>query len=138
MHVPKLVHAWINKSIFLLFACVEFFFGCFRLFKIKYHAVDTIAQAGWGRTIFENMAEVAFAAAAFHFRANHAIRIIGQINNRCFTDGLVETWPSTAAFEFGIAFKQGVAAYRAERRHALLQLIVSSRLSRGPSAQRAE
>jgi hypothetical protein len=94
----------------LLVAFIVLLFRRFCLFKIEHYPIYAIPQTGWRGTIFKNMAQVRLATAALHFGALHSMGVIGRINNASLADGLVKAGPAAAAFEFGIAFKQGVAA----------------------------
>lgn len=95
-------------ALFLFFIVLGFYI--FGFFEIEDHAIDAIAKAGGGRTVFKYVSEVGLAAAALHFGAVHAVAVVGQIDDAGFADGSVEAGPTAAAFKFSIAFKEGIAA----------------------------
>src|SRR2546430_13240687 len=68
-------------------------------------AVDAIAQAGRLRSVVEDMAEMAAAAAAMHLSACHAEGAVLGLAERIF-QRLIEARPAGAAFEFGVGRKQ--------------------------------
>jgi hypothetical protein len=53
------------------------------------------------------------AAPAFHLRPFHSIGIIRQVDDTALADRLIKAGPAAAAFEFGIALEERVAANRA-------------------------
>ena len=95
---------------YLLITRIIFFFGFFGFLEVEDDAIDAVAQSGGWRTVVEDMSEVGFAPSAHHFGAVHAIGVVGRVNDTAFTNRLVEGRPATAAFKFGIAYKQWIAA----------------------------
>src|SRR6516162_9030193 len=88
--------------------------------EIHSHAVDAIAQMGRRRAIFENMAEMAAAAAAMHFGAGHPIAAIDRGLDRA-GKRMVEARPSGSTFGFRARYEQRLTATGAfERARALL------------------
>src|SRR2546430_5780145 len=83
-------------------------------------AVDAIAQAGRLRSVVEDMAEMAAAAAAMHLGGGHAEGAVLGLAERIF-QRLIEARPAGAAFEFGVGRKQRqVAAGAGEDALAML------------------
>src|SRR5579859_4337008 len=78
--------------------------------EIQNHPVDAIPEPGRRRPVIEYMAKMRFAAPAHHLRSVHPIGMIRCINDAPLGDGLVETGPTAAALELGIAAEKGVAA----------------------------
>src|SRR4051794_36188899 len=67
--------------------------------------VDAIAQARGLRAVVEDVAEMAAAAAAMHFGAQHAKGAVLDLADGIF-DRLVEARPAGAALELGVGGKQ--------------------------------
>src|SRR5687768_4707489 len=68
------------------------------------------------------MTQMRLTAATRHFRAGHSMCVIGRINNTSLADWLVKAGPAASAFEFGITFKQRVAADGAKIGSHLLRI----------------
>ncbi|CAH2401244.1 hypothetical protein MES5069_280021 [Mesorhizobium escarrei] len=71
--------------------------------------VDAIAQAGRRRAVLEDVAEMAAAAGAVAFGADHAV---AAVDGRLDRTGhrIVEAWPAGAALELQLGFEQGLVA----------------------------
>src|SRR5215831_8527036 len=77
--------------------------ACRRVRRVKHQrvAVHAIAQAGRLRSVVEDVAEMAAAAAAMHLRACHAKRpVLGGADG--VVQRLIEAWPACAALELGL------------------------------------
>ena len=82
--------------------------------------VDAVAQAGRLRPVVEDVAEMAAAAAAMHFGAQHAEGAVLGLADRVF-ERLVEARPAGAALEFRLGGEQRqVAAGAGEDALAML------------------
>src|ERR1700733_5940274 len=78
------------------------------------------------RPILEDMAEMAAAAAAMHFGADHAIGAVGRgFDRACFR--IVETRPAGAAVEFFLRGEQFLLAAGAIKRAGALFVIERAR-----------
>lgn len=111
--VAGLTNSFDQEDLFALFGLFFFVvpgFHVFGFFKVEDHAIDAIAQAGGGRTVFKYVAEVGLAAATFHFGAAHAMGIVGQVDDAGFADRCIEAGPTAATLEFSVAFEESVSA----------------------------
>src|SRR5215471_8683482 len=68
-------------------------------------AIHAIAQAGRLRAVVEDMAEMAAAATAMHFRASYAVGAVFRRADGVF-ERLVEARPAGPAFELGLGGEQ--------------------------------
>src|SRR4051794_22098888 len=93
---------------------------CRRRLEHQRKAVDAVAQAGRFRPVVKDVAEMAATAAAVDFGAQHAeCAVLGLAD--CVVQGLPETRPAGAAFEFRLGGKQRqVAASAGEDALAVL------------------
>ena len=78
-----------------------------KLFLIKRqdNAINTKAQTRWWWPVFKNMAQVALTPATNYLGAGHAMGIVRLVNDTCFGDRLIETWPSAAAVKLRITLE---------------------------------
>src|SRR5258708_3436029 len=107
--------------------------GCRRRVEHQANAVDAIAKTGRLRSVIEDVPEMAAAAAAMHFGAQHAVGAILGLADGVF-QRLIKTRPAGAAFEFGLRGEQRqVAAGAGENALAMLfQAPARSRPLRAP------
>src|SRR6185437_3100971 len=77
--------------------------------EIHRHAVDAIAQARRRRSIRKNVAEMAAATTAMHFRAHHAVALVVRGFDRSGFR-VVEAWPAGATLEFLFGHEQRLPA----------------------------
>src|SRR5262249_5304897 len=82
--------------------------GLLRL-EIHCHAVDAIAQMGWRRAVFKDMAEMAAAAAAVHLGADHAVTAGGR-GLDCVGLGIIGARAAGAPPELGLGDEQLLSA----------------------------
>src|SRR5690606_6907775 len=73
--------------------------GLFGRQKVQRHAIDAVAQAGWGWTVREHMAQMAAAGGAMAFRAAHAVAGVGGGFHRT-RQRVIKARPAGAALEF--------------------------------------
>src|SRR5262245_27746479 len=77
--------------------------------EFRRHAIDAVAQAGRRRAVGKHMPQMAAAAAAMHFGAQHAIAaVLGGFDRA--VDWSVEAWPAGAALELGLRREQRLVA----------------------------
>src|SRR5947208_3084505 len=81
------------------------------LFRLEVHrdAVDAITQMRRRRAVFENVPEMAAAAAAMHLGADHAPAAVGRALD-CVRLGIVKARPAGATLEFGFRDEQLLSA----------------------------
>src|ERR1700722_17418251 len=80
--------------------------------EVHRHPVDALALVGRRRTVREDVAEMAAAAAAIHLGADHAVApVLDGLGGAGL--GIVEARPAGAALELGVRLEQGLAAARA-------------------------
>ncbi|KXK56321.1 MAG: hypothetical protein UZ07_CHB004001493 [Chlorobi bacterium OLB7] len=75
--------------------------------------VDAVAKPCGLGAVVEDVAQVAAAARAHHFGADHAVAAVGVIGNGRRRDWLIETWPPRSGVELGRAAEQLQPAPRA-------------------------
>ena len=87
----------------------------FLWFESHRRAIHAISEAGFGRTVGKNMAEMTVAGGAPYFDAAHAETIVLNLGNRFAIGGYREARPAATAVEFAFRFKQFAAATGAEK-----------------------
>src|SRR5271169_4775629 len=90
--------------------------------EIHRHAVDAIAQMRGRRAVFEDVAEMAAAAAAVHLGALHAPAAVGDGIDRARLR-IVKARPAGAALEFFLRGEQRLLAAGAVERAGALFVI---------------
>lgn len=81
------------------------FLFSFFLLETKRDRVNAVALPGWRRSILKNMTEVASAARANNFDTVHGITGIFLKPDSVTGNHIIETWPATPGFKFGIGRK---------------------------------
>src|SRR5689334_23959918 len=89
--------------------CPTVTMACSRGFEFQCDAIDAIAQMSRRRSVVEDMAEIAPAAAAVHLVAHHAVAVVRLAFDRA-RQRIVEARPAGPALEFHLGYEQGLVA----------------------------
>ena len=88
-------------------------------YELQGNAIHTVAQSGWRRAVFKDVAKMPTAAPAMHLGAFHPQTPVGFGAHRAF-DLTPETRPSGSALELGLRLeKRKFAAGADEDAHAM-------------------
>lgn len=78
-----------------------------RLFsKLQGGGVDAVAQSGWRRSVFEDVAEMSVATVADDFGSDCEEASVGLFADVIFLDWLPVTRPASAGFVFGLGAEE--------------------------------
>src|ERR1700761_4547629 len=76
--------------------------------EIERSRIHTIAQAGGSGAVVEDVAEVRIAFGALHFRAGHAVAVVGQILYILRRNGLVKAGPASSRLKLCLGGEQRI------------------------------
>ena len=70
--------------------------------KTEAYGVDAVSDAAGRRTIWKHMTQVSVAARTSNLYTNHAVTVIGTLDQIGALQWFEETGPATAGFELGV------------------------------------
>lgn len=86
----------------VLFSCFFPFFRLFFFLKTKRNGVNAITLSCGCGSVLKDMSEMASAARANHFDPVHKIARVFPKPDSITGNSIIETWPASPGFEFGI------------------------------------